>query len=46
MHKLLKLRLIRKRADLLGLVICYRVCNAILRTVVKIAAHSSLDFTG
>jgi hypothetical protein len=45
MRKLLKLKLITKRADLTVLVIYYRVCNAILRAVVKVAAHFSLDFT-
>ncbi|MFQ6081423.1 MAG: hypothetical protein ACE5OW_07140 [Candidatus Bathyarchaeia archaeon] len=45
MQKLLKLKLIRKRADLTILMLYYRVCNAILRTVVKVAAHFSLDFT-
>ena len=44
MQKLLKLRLITKRADLTILMIYYRVCNAILRAVIKIAAHS-LHFT-
>jgi len=45
MQKLLKLKLIRKRTDLAVLAISYRVCNAILRAVVKIAVHFSLDFT-
>ena len=45
MQKLLKLKLITKRADLTILMIYYRVCNAALRAVIKIAAHSSLDFT-
>ena len=45
MQKLLKLKLITKRADLTILMTYYRVCNAVLRAVLKIAARSSLDFT-
>ena len=44
-QKLLKLKLITRRADITILLIYYRACNAILRAVIKIAAHSSLDFT-
>lgn len=44
-QKLLKLKLIRKRAGLTILMIYYRVCNAILRAVIKITAHPSFNFT-
>lgn len=37
MRKLLNLKLIRKKADLTILMIHYRVCNAVLRAVIKIS---------